>query len=162
MKLQRSIITTTTPQVVTTVQTVTGKVWHVTPPNSVILRLENNSNQSFKIPNGRKFNVNGEMVDAFGLKRGMIVTATNIVEVPEVVVSQQKHVTGTMPAPLSAPPDCKGRAHARARSRRSPCCSGSNEDPAENGERTASDWSAWAFCLTTSLGVKFLRANISV
>src|SRR5579862_6080407 len=28
MKLQRTIITTTTPQTVTTVQTVTGKVWH--------------------------------------------------------------------------------------------------------------------------------------
>src|ERR1700740_1062112 len=36
MKLQRTITTTTTPQTVTTVQTVTGKVWHITPPNSVI------------------------------------------------------------------------------------------------------------------------------
>jgi hypothetical protein len=68
MKLQRTITTTTTPQIVTTVETVTGKVWHVTPPLSVILTLENGTNQSFKIPKDQKFKVNGEMVDAFGLK----------------------------------------------------------------------------------------------
>ena len=32
MKLQRTTVTTTTPQVVTTIQTVTGKVWRVNPP----------------------------------------------------------------------------------------------------------------------------------
>ena len=37
MKLQHTTVTSTTPQVVTTVETVTGKVWHVTPPLSVIL-----------------------------------------------------------------------------------------------------------------------------
>src|SRR5215831_8525506 len=47
MKLQRTITTTTTPQTITTVQTVTGKVWNVSPPNSVILTLENGENQSF-------------------------------------------------------------------------------------------------------------------
>jgi len=65
MKLQRTTITTTTPKIITTVQTVTGKVWHVSPPNSVILTLENGQNQSFKIPKDQKFNVNGKMVDAF-------------------------------------------------------------------------------------------------
>src|SRR5580765_8895416 len=104
MKLQRTITTTTTPQTVTTVQNVTGKVWHVTPPLTVILTLEDGTNQSFKIPNGQKFNVNGEMVDAFGLKKGMVVTATKIVEVPETVVSQQRKLTGTMPPPPPAPP----------------------------------------------------------
>jgi RNase P/RNase MRP subunit p29 len=104
MKLQRSIITASTPQTITTVQTVTGKVWHVTPPNSVILTLEDGTNQSFKIPNGQKFTVDGQQVDAFGLKKGMVVTATKIVEVPETVVSQRKHVSGTMPTPPQAPP----------------------------------------------------------
>ncbi len=97
MKLQRTITTTTTPQIVTTVETVTGKVWHVTPPLSVILTLENGTNQSFKIPKDQKFKVNGEMVDAFGLRKGMVVTATKIVEVPASVTSQQKSVSGTMP-----------------------------------------------------------------
>jgi hypothetical protein len=104
MKLQRTITTTTTPQIVTTVETVTGKVWHVTPPLSVILTLENGTNQSFKIPKDQKFTVNGEMVDAFGLKKGMVVTATKIVEVPMLVLSQQKGVSGTMPTPPPAPP----------------------------------------------------------
>lgn len=103
MKLQRTITTTTTPQVVKTVQTVTGKVWYVAPPNTVTLTLENGENQTFKIPKGQKFTIDGQETDAFGLRKGMIVTATKIVEVPETVVAQQKQVTGTMPPP-SAPP----------------------------------------------------------
>ena len=97
MKLQRTTVTTTTPQVVTTIQTVTGKVWHVTPPLSVILTLENGQNQEFKIPEGQKFTVNGQETDAWGLKEGMKVTATKIVESPETTVSQQTQVTGMMP-----------------------------------------------------------------
>src|SRR5215471_6163698 len=93
MKLQRTITTTTTPLTVTTIQTVKGKVWHVTPPNSVILTLEDGSNQEFKIPRDQKFNVNGQMLDAFALKKGMLVTATKIVEAPGVVSAQQKSVT---------------------------------------------------------------------
>lgn len=104
MKLQRTITTTTTPQMVTTVQTVAGTVWNVSPPLSVILTLENGENQSFKIPKGQKFNVDGQMVDAFGLRKGMKISATKIVEVPETVVSEQRKVTGTMPPPPSAPP----------------------------------------------------------
>jgi LPXTG-motif cell wall-anchored protein len=104
MKLQRNITTASTPQTITTVQTVTGKVWHVTPPNSVILTLEDGTNQSFKIPNGQKFTIDGQQVDAFGLKKGMVVTATKIVEVPETVVSHHKHISGTMPTPPQAPP----------------------------------------------------------
>jgi len=104
MKLERTITTTTTPQTVTTVQTVKGTVWHVTPPISVILTLEDGTNQSFKIPKDQKFEVNGEMVDAFGLKKGMKVTATKITEAPETIVAQQKTVTGTMPTPPAPPP----------------------------------------------------------
>ena len=97
MKLQRTITTTTTPMTVTTVQTVTGRIWNVVPPLSVTLTMENGENQTFKIPNGQKFNVEGQMVDAFALKKGMKVTATKITEVPGTVVVQQKTVSGTMP-----------------------------------------------------------------
>ena len=45
MKLEKQTVRTTTPKTVTTVETVTGKVWHVQPPNSVILTLENGQNQ---------------------------------------------------------------------------------------------------------------------
>ena len=98
MKLQRSTVTTTTPQVVTTIQTVTGKVWHVTPPLKVILTLENNENQAFKIPDGQKFTVDGQEMDAWGLKKGMTVTATKIVETSATAVTEHTQVTGTFPA----------------------------------------------------------------
>jgi hypothetical protein len=104
MKLQRTITTTTTPQTVTTVQNVTGTVWHVTPPNSVILRLEDGTNQQFSIPRGQKFMINGRETDARDLRRGMTVTATRIVEEPMTVVTHQREVTGTMPPPPPAPP----------------------------------------------------------
>jgi len=97
MKLQKTITTTTTPKTITTVQTVTGKVWHVNPPNVVILTLEDNTNQQFKIPKGQKFKVNGEMVDAFGLRKGMKIDATKIVEEPVVEQGQAVHVSGTLP-----------------------------------------------------------------
>ena len=97
MKLQRATVKTTMPQVVTTIQTVTGKVWHVTPPISVILTLENGENQAFKIPEGTKFTVGGQETDAWGLKKGMTVTATKIVETPVTAVSQHTQVTGTLP-----------------------------------------------------------------
>jgi hypothetical protein len=124
MMLQRTIITTTTPMIVTTIQTVTGKVWHVTPPTSVILTLEDNTNQQFKIPKDQKFNVDGQMVDAFALRKGMKVSATKIVEVPSVVSSARQSVTGTTPpaapapqkgeAPAAAPAPQKGEAPAAA------------------------------------------------
>jgi LPXTG-motif cell wall-anchored protein len=99
MKLSRTITTTTTPRVVTTTQTVKGKVFFVTPPNSVILTLEDGSNEKFTIPKEQKFNIDGAMVDAFHLKKGMMVSATKIVEVPETVVAQQRAVTGSAPPP---------------------------------------------------------------
>src|SRR6516164_1422980 len=48
------------PGMNTTVKTVTGKVWSVSPPNSVILTLADGKNQSFHIPKGQKFIVNGQ------------------------------------------------------------------------------------------------------
>jgi len=105
MKLERTITVTTTPKTITTTKTVTGKVWHVTPPNSVILTLEDGTNEKFTIPKGQKFNVNGEMTDAFGLKKGMKVSATKVVEEPITVVEHRQQVSGTMPPPPPPPPD---------------------------------------------------------
>jgi len=104
MKLQRTITTTTTPKTIKTVKTVTGKVWNIMPPSSVILTLEDGKNQSFKIPKGQKFDVDGKSVDAWGLKKGMIIHATKIVEVPQTVIDQERKLTGTMPPPPPPPP----------------------------------------------------------
>ena len=103
MKLEHTITTTTTPKIVTTVQSVNGKVWHVSPPNSVVLTLEDGTNQQFKIPQGQKFNVDGKMVDAWGLKKGMKVTATKVVEEPVTEVNVHKQIAATEPPP--PPPD---------------------------------------------------------
>ena len=104
MKLEKTITTTTTPKVITTVKTVTGKVWNVTPPTSVILTLEDGTNQQFKIPKDQKFNVDGQMVDAWGLKKGMRISATKVVEEPITEVEHQAKVTGQMPPPPPPPP----------------------------------------------------------
>ena len=104
MTLQRTITTTTVPKMITTTQTVTGTVWHVQPPLSVILTMEDGKNQQFKIPKGQKFNVDGQMVDAWGLKKGMKVSATKVVEEPMTVVNQQRKLTGQMPPPPAPPP----------------------------------------------------------
>ena len=102
MKLQKTISTTTTPATVTKVDTVTGKVFHVVPPLSVILTLDDGTNQEFKIPKDQKFDVDGKMVDAWGLKPGMKISATKVTETPETIVSQKAKVTGTMPPPPPA------------------------------------------------------------
>lgn len=104
MHLQKTITTTTTDKVITTVKSVTGKVWHVNPPLSVILTLENGENQAFKIPNGQKFNVDGKETDAWGLKKGMKVSVTKVIEEPLTQVEQQARLSGHMPPPPPAPP----------------------------------------------------------
>ena len=103
MKLQRTIATTTRPQVVTTVTTIKGKVFNVNPPNSVILTLPE-GNKQYKIPKDQKFMIDGEEKTAFDLRKGMNVSATVIQQVPETVVAQQRKTTGTAPPPPATPP----------------------------------------------------------
>jgi RNase P/RNase MRP subunit p29 len=103
MKVERQTVTTSTPRIITKVETVTGKVWHVTPPNSVVLTLEDGTNQTFKIPKGQKFTIDGQETDAFALKKGMKVSAQRVTEVPETVVTQEVRRTGTMPPPPPPP-----------------------------------------------------------
>jgi len=97
MILERTTTITTTPKIVKTVETVKGRVWHVQPPNYVFLTLEDGSNQRFEIPKGQRFNVEGQMVDARGLKPGMNITATKVVEFTATEVEQQRKLTGSMP-----------------------------------------------------------------
>jgi len=104
MKLQKTITTTTTPKVITTVKTVTGKVWHVNAPSSVILTLEDGTNQEFKVPKGQTFMVNGNKTDVFGLRKGMVVNATKVEEQPITEVQRQAKLSGSMPPPPPAPP----------------------------------------------------------
>jgi hypothetical protein len=103
MMLQRTITTTTVPKTITTTKTVTGTVWHVNPPLSVILTLDDGMNHEFKIPNGQMFMINGTMQSSFHLKKGMKVSATQIVEVPQVDIEKQQKLTGSLPPPPPPP-----------------------------------------------------------
>lgn len=103
MKLERTITSSSTPQTVTKVETVTGKVWHVSPPNTVILTLADGTNQQFQIPSGQKFTVDGKETDAFGLRKGQQVSATRVTTTTENVASEQRKVTGEMPPPPQVP-----------------------------------------------------------
>jgi hypothetical protein len=103
MKLQRTITTTTTPRTVTTVRAVTGKVWQVSPPNSVILTLADGTNKQYKIPKGQKFMIEGQEKTAFELRKGMNVSVTAVTTVPETVVAEQRRTTGSAPPPPATP-----------------------------------------------------------
>jgi RNase P/RNase MRP subunit p29 len=103
MKLEKQTVRITRPKVVTTVETVTGKVWHVSPPNHLILTMENGENQKFTIPKGQTFTVNGIETDAFALKKGMKVSAQRITEVPETVIEHEVKISGTAPPTPPAP-----------------------------------------------------------
>lgn len=98
MKLQRTTITTITPRTVMTVESISGKVWHASPPNSVILTTNNGKNERFTLPSDAKITVNGQVTDAWGLKKGMLINATRVIEAPETVVSEETKITGTAPA----------------------------------------------------------------
>jgi hypothetical protein len=104
MKLERTTITTTTPKTIRTTRSVTGTVWQVSPPNSVILTLPDKTNQRFTIPRDQKFLIDGKQVDAFGLRPGMRVSATAVSESVENVTSQQVRTTGAAAPPPPPPP----------------------------------------------------------
>jgi len=139
MKPVKQTMTTTTPRVVTTVETVTGKVFHASPPNSVILTLENGQNQKFNIPSGQKFTVNGQETDAFGLKKGMMVSAQRVTEVPETVITQEVKRTGKMPPPPANPRTDVPLLVAVAPSAAAPTQSSSAEPAPSKLPKTASE-----------------------
>jgi hypothetical protein len=62
-------------------------------PTSVILTLEDGTNQRFTLPKGQKFNLDGKMV-----------RETLVVEVPETVVQREVSVTGKMTPPPAGTP----------------------------------------------------------
>jgi hypothetical protein len=103
MKLEKQTVKTTVPKVVTTVETVTGTVFHTQIPNIVILKLENGENQQFKVPEGQKFMVNGQEKGFSALRKGMNVTVQRVTEVPLTFVTEEIKRTGSVPPPPAAP-----------------------------------------------------------
>jgi LPXTG-motif cell wall-anchored protein len=102
MKLQRTITTTTVPQTVTTIRTIKGKVFSVNPPNTIVLRGDDNSVKQYKVPKGQKFMIQGQEKTVFEVRPGNEISATVITQVPSNVLSHEKQVTGS--APVVIPP----------------------------------------------------------
>jgi len=160
MKIERQTITTTTPKMITTIKTVTGTVWQVSPPSSVILTLEDGKNQQFTIPKGQKFTIDGQETDAFGLRQGMTVSAQQVIEQPETVVTQQVKRTGTAPPPPPPAPKarCPHSGSLRASSRASSSSPMAAAAPAPKQlPKTASD-----LPLIGLLGLLFCGVSLSV
>jgi hypothetical protein len=101
--LTQTITTSTTPRYVNTVRTIEGKVWHVNPPKSVIVRLPDNTHQVYTVPNHAKFIVNGQPKTVFDLRKGMNIQATIVTDDTHTVIEQSKAVTGEAPIPQALP-----------------------------------------------------------
>jgi hypothetical protein len=108
MRLTQTITTTSTPHLVKSVRTIKGKVWHVNAPDSVILRLPDQTNKKYNVPKGQQFQINGEKLDIFHLKKGMNITATVITESPTTVTATTQNVTGQNPIPKPETPPMVG------------------------------------------------------
>jgi hypothetical protein len=102
MTVERQTITTTVPKLITTVKTVTGTIKKI-DGSKVVLALADGSDQSFTIPVGQMFNVNGEQKGAKALRKGMIINAQQVIEVPSSTVTQQVVRTGVEPPPPPVP-----------------------------------------------------------
>jgi hypothetical protein len=100
-KLTQTITTSTTPRYVTTVQTIKGKVWHVSAPHSIILRLPDNRNHVFSVPDHAQFTIHGQPKTVFDLRKGMNVEATVITDSEEKVISTNKSVVAEIPSPAT-------------------------------------------------------------
>lgn len=100
-KLTQTITTTSTPRYVTTVRTIKGTVWHVNAPRSVILRLPDNTNQVFDVPDHATFTIGGQPKTVFDLRKGMNVEATVVTDSEETVVAQDRSVVAQLPRPAT-------------------------------------------------------------
>ncbi len=100
-KLSQEIHTVTTPEEVTTLRTVNGKVWHVSAPH-VTLSFPDGVNKQYTVPDGTVFNVDGQEKSVFDLKKGMEISATVATVAPQQVVSTHTVVTGQTPRPRLA------------------------------------------------------------
>jgi LPXTG-motif cell wall-anchored protein len=117
----------------------------------LIVTLENGQNKQFKVPDGMKFNVNGQDVSVFHLKKGMNLTATVVTTTPTTMVSEQRDISGTAPmeakAVKPATPPQEGALLIEEAPAQAPATVASNESPGASPEpaptklpKTGSSW----------------------
>ena len=95
-KLSQDIHTITTPQEVTTLRTVKGKVWHVNAPH-LILSFPEGANKAYTVPDGIVFHIDGQDKTVFDLKKGMEISATVLKVEPVQSITTHTVVTGQTP-----------------------------------------------------------------
>lgn len=96
-KLSQEIHTVTTPEQVTTLRTLNGKVWRVSPPHYLIVTLPGGRNTEFRVPDDTVFRVNGTDKTIFDLREGMKISATVLTVEPVHRVTTHTVVTGQAP-----------------------------------------------------------------
>ncbi len=101
-RLTQEIHTVTTPQEVTTVRTVNGKVWYVSGRH-LILSFPDGQNKKYTVPDGIVFNIGGEEKTVFDLRKGMEISATVVTVAPHEVVTKHTIVAGQAPRPAALP-----------------------------------------------------------
>ena len=95
-KLMQEVHTVTTPQEVTTLRTVKGKVFKVSGPH-LILRFPDNTTKSYTVPDGIVFHINGQDKTVFDLREGMEIDASVTTLAPQHVISKHTVLTGEAP-----------------------------------------------------------------
>jgi len=94
--LTSTATTTETPLIHRTKTITKGEVLWASS-KSLIVMLEDGETRQYEVPEGFKFDVEGQQLPATSLKRGMKLTATKIVEEPTNVITKDIIVTGTGP-----------------------------------------------------------------
>ncbi|HEX2330162.1 MAG TPA: LPXTG cell wall anchor domain-containing protein [Candidatus Angelobacter sp.] len=95
-KLTQEIHTISTPQEVTTLRTVNGKVWH-RQGRHLILSFPDGPNKMYTVPDGIVFNIDGEQKTVFDLRKGMEISATVVRVAPQQTVTTHTVMTGQAP-----------------------------------------------------------------
>lgn len=96
-KLTQTITTSTAPRYVTSVRVLQGKVWHVNPPYTVVLKMPSGPNQTYTVPKDAKFTIGGKAKTVFDLRKGMKLTATIVTDDTHTVVQETKTVVAQLP-----------------------------------------------------------------
>ena len=95
-KLSQEIHTVTTPQEVTTLRTVEGRIFEVNGPH-LILSFPGGKNKAYTVPDGIVFHIDGKDKTVFDLRKGMDISATVLTVAPEHLVSRHTVITGQTP-----------------------------------------------------------------
>jgi len=101
-KITQEIHTVSTPQEVTTLRTVNGKVWHLNGRH-VILAFPDGQHKQYTVRDGIVFNINGEKKTVYDLRKGMEISATVVTVAPQQTVTTHTVVTGQAPPPPNVP-----------------------------------------------------------